>query len=156
MPPVIDIKQHEDARARYLLAMLELTEELEKTNPGPGRQLNIGEDEIAEKIGLADALVSRISDELKDEMLIASQGTLAGRANHFTSQGRLYAEEVRYKKSPLAKRRKVAALGLDAIKEVSKSIWTNVASGVGGLIAGWFLGHHWDWLTQWFGGLFSK
>jgi hypothetical protein len=154
--PVIDIKEHEDAQQRYLLAMLELTEELEQTDSRPGRLLNIGEAEIAEKAGIDAGLAFRISDELKDDLLIESQGTLAGRAHHFTTGGRRFAEELRYKKTALAKRREAAALGLSAIKEVSKSIWTNMATGAGGLIAGWFMGYHWNRLAQWFWKLFGN
>jgi hypothetical protein len=146
---VIDIEEHEAARDRYLLAMLELTEEMEKTDSRPQRLLNIAEANVAEKVGPDAEQTRRISDELKDDGLIASDRVLAGRAHHFTSQGRRKAERIRYEKTPLATRRKLGNWFLGSFKEIWKSARSKMLIGVGALLGTWVLTYKWDSLFRW-------
>jgi hypothetical protein len=146
---VVDIKEHEDAQERYLLAMLDLTEEMEKTDSRPGRLLNIGESEIAEKAAIDAANAYRISDELKDDGLIESQGTLTGRAHHFTTDGRRFAEEIRYKKTPVAKRREIVGVVKEKATAGLFAALGKLSSWIGGVVIGAIGATYGPAITKW-------
>ncbi len=133
---VIDIKEHDEAQERYLLAMLELTEEMQKTDSRPLRLLDIGEAEIAEKAAMDADVARRISDELKDDGLIESQGILASRAHHFTTYGRCFAEKQRYEKTLLAKRRKFTDTAKDKATAGLFAALSKLSSWIGGIVIG--------------------
>ena len=132
----LDVEQHEESRNRYLFAMLEMTQEMEKTDSRPARLLNISETAIAKKARLDIRLASRIVDELRDEGIIESDRVLAGQSYHFTAPGRRMAEQYLYEKSSLAKRRKLVG----AIKEHSAagaaSLLKEAGKWLGGIIIG--------------------
>jgi len=153
----LDTREHEKAKERYLLTLLEKTEADEKTG-SPGVPC-LEEMEIAERTGLDNPTVDRISQELEAEGLI---DCLGGKGQYrviysLSIGGRAAAEEIRYDKSSLAARRKVVAAAGESAKEAAKSglgkMLSWLAAGAMVTIAGWW---KWDTIAHWLRHLIGK
>jgi len=150
----------EEAKYRYLHTLLDAVDEAQKSGADSPNYASLSELQITERSGLPRDMVERLSDEFSVAGLIECLGGVGppqGRRYCFTAEGLTHAEKLRYEKSGLAKRRKAGKMALAAAKEVSKSVWTNVASGLGGWIAGLLMGYKWgDAVMQWVRSLFTQ
>ena len=94
-----DIKAYEAVTERYLFALLETP--------------SMEERDIAKLIGVDNETVDRISESLESKDIISWLGGYGQyrRIYELSTLGREHAEKMRYEKTPLAKRRAIAAAG---------------------------------------------
>jgi len=156
---VFDVEEYEAAKYGYMHTLLDAVDEAQKSGGDSANFASLSEVEITERSGLPRQLVERLSDEFSNGGLIECLGGVGppkGRSYCFTAEGLTHAEKLRYDKSGLAKRRKAGKLAIAVAKEVSRSVWTNVASGLGGWMAGLLMGYKWgDAVVHWIRSLFT-
>jgi hypothetical protein len=108
---------------------------------------------------LEDSSLRTRTTALSAEILLGSPKTSRSISERNSRKIRLrciFRRTLRYEKSGLAVRRNIRKVATAAVKEVSKSVWTNVASGLGGWIAGMLMGYKWgDALVHWVRSLFN-
>jgi DNA-binding IclR family transcriptional regulator len=99
--------------------------------------------EIAERSGLDNPTVARVSQELESQGMIVCHG---GKGQYrviysLSAAGRVAAEKIRYEQSSRAVRRKLAVAAGDSLKEAAKSGFEKLVSWVaaGAIVsfAGW-------------------
>jgi DNA-binding MarR family transcriptional regulator len=146
----LDIKEHERAKERYLLTLLEHTEAEEKSRSANIPSLE--EREIAERSGLDHATVDRISQELEAEGLITCLGGMGQYRVIYSlsATGRAAVEKNRYDSSLLGKRREITLAAKDSAKDAVKSgfgkLLSLAAAGAVAAIAGLW---KWDVIAAW-------
>jgi hypothetical protein len=118
-----DPEEHEKNRQLYLETLLAAVEKHEREHPGKFNVIIAScEAEIVEASGLSRMVVRRISQELRELDLLGYHGNSGqekGISYSLNVRGREVAEQVRYKKSALAKRRKAAAWVKEKLAELA-------------------------------------
>ena len=154
----LDLREHQEARELYLLTILEKTEADEKA--GSTVIPCLEEMEIADRSGLDNPTVDRISQELEAEgadRLSWRHGSVPGHLFAIHRRPRP-AEKIRYDKSSLAKRRRgVRPPAGESVKEAAKfgfgKLLSWFAAGAVVTVASWW---KWDTIAHWLRHLIGK
>lgn len=144
---VFDIERHEQNKVKFLATLYEMTVENEryKASRNP-RNATAFEHDILERAKIEGHERTRIGNDLFDAGLLRATRHDNARGNDFylTDDGFKVAERCAYESSTLATRRKARRWLSNQFKTISASVWSNLASGFGGLAAGWILREYRD------------
>jgi hypothetical protein len=145
---VFDPMKQKEINCKFMIAFDNMVEE--RLGPNPGIRLKSYHEfdrVIGKRAGFTQQESEQIALDVSKDGLIGMGGNSLneGRLYYLEEAGRDFARQEKYEKTIKAKVRKLKRGAVESGKQLLNSVWSNLLTGGGGLIAGWLLGYNLQW-----------